>query len=625
MRDAPLAWDSNGHAINPHRERQLFLVERRSELIEKKRQAESEVAYIKTISRDSASDPLLALNIIGQLLDKTFVLPSTKEMQEEIRQGDNQLQQIALDQKLVPLMIERNKYEAEFGPNHPTVKALDAELETMKNELKTLVERETSRIVELMAATNQDNVDPRTRAKEAVDAVVLAAETQVGLLSRQIEEVDTQIDEEKTRAAALAEVEQENEAQLREIERTRDLLEQLEEQMARVQLTEEDGGTTVVELTAPTPPYKVAPSLLRCIGLGALLGLLMGSGLALLLEKNANTFRDPDEISEVLGVPVLTHVPYFKGRSSKSLRKGEVGPFDRLDPYLAVVHMPASVAAEAIRSCRTSVFFEMAGPGGKIIQVTSPLPGDGKSTIAGNLACSIAQSGKKVLAIDCDLRRPQLTDNFAMPNELGLTNVLNADCDPHEACHATPIPNMFMMPSGPIPANPAEALTLPDMRDLLQMLRDEYDYIILDTPPLLVVTDPSITASMVDGVVLALRIRRKSKPNAKESINILGAIGARILGVVINNSDEASISDGYRGYGYYRYGRYTNRYYGRGTRGGESGDKRGSRENSPMLVSGRGVTPLRKAKAISARKKIVKNPIEDSDATSLARSTIDQD
>ena len=266
--------------------------------------------------------------------------------------------------------------------------------------------------------------------------------------------------------------------------------------------------------------------------------------------------------------------------------------------------MPTSVAAEAIRSCRTSVFFEMTGSGGKIIQVTSPLPGDGKSTIAGNLACSIAQSGKKVLAIDCDLRRPQLTDNFAMANELGLTNVLNGDCDPHEATHATPIPNLSVMPSGPIPANPAEALTLPDMNDLLRMLRDEYDYIIVDTPPLLVVTDPSITASMVDGIVLALRIRRKSKPNAKESINILGAIGARVLGVVINNSDEASISDGYRGYGYYRYGRYTNRYYGRGTRGGEKGDKSGNHENSPMLVSGRGITPLRKAQAIPSRKRI---------------------
>ncbi|EMI21867.1 Exopolysaccharide synthesis protein, partial [Rhodopirellula maiorica SM1] len=199
--------------------------------------------------------------------------------------------------------------------------------------------------------------------------------------------------------------------------------------------------------------------------------------------------------------------------------------------------------------------------GGKVIQVTSPLPGDGKTTLAGNLACSIAQSGKRVLVIDCDLRRPQITDNFAMQSKMGLSNVLNGDCDPSEACQQTPLSTLQVMPSGPIPANPAEALTLPEMGELIELLRDEFDYLILDTPPLLVVTDPSITASMVDGVLLALRVRRKSKPNAKESVNILRSVGANIFGIVINNSDESGASDGYKGYGYYRYSRYTNRYY----------------------------------------------------------------
>ncbi len=219
--------------------------------------------------------------------------------------------------------------------------------------------------------------------------------------------------------------------------------------------------------------------------------------------------------------------------------------------------------------------------------MTSPLPGDGKSTIAGNLACSIAQSGKRVLAIDCDLRRPQLTDNFAMNDKPGLTNLLNGTCDPNEASHQTPLSMLRVMPSGPIPANPAEALTLPEMNELLDLLRDQYDYIIVDTPPLLVVTDPSITASMVDGVVLAIRVRRKSKPNAREAVNILGAVGANILGIVINNSDDVSVSDGYRGYGYYRYGRYSKRYYGR-----DSGADK-PREGAPsrMVVSGRGANP----------------------------------
>jgi capsular exopolysaccharide synthesis family protein len=306
-------------------------------------------------------------------------------------------------------------------------------------------------------------------------------------------------------------------------------------------------------------------------GIGTLMGLLLGSGLAYLLEKNANTFRDPEEISGMLGVPILTHIPFFRGKRRK-LKKGEVDPYKNLTTDLAVVHQPSSMTSEAVRSLRTAVFFGAGdSPAGTVLQITSPLPGDGKSTIACNLASSIAQSGKRVLAIDCDLRRPQLTDNFDCNDKLGLTNVLNGECDPLDAAHATALPKLWAMPCGPIPSNPAEALSLPVMNELLDYLREHFDYIILDTPPLLVVTDPSIVASMADGVILTLRIRRKSKPNSREAMNILSGVGGNVLGVVINNSDETTSSDGYRGYTYYRNGRYRNHYYRKsGTANGSS-------------------------------------------------------
>ncbi len=585
--NAPLAWNSNGEAINPHRERQLFLIQRRSELTERERQLEVELSSIESIAKKSSKDPLLALNIIGQLLGKQFNLSASVDTQENLRDGDNQLKQLEVDQQLIPLIIERNRYEAQFGPNHPTVAALDAELNTMKNELKRLVEQQTSRIVELMAKENAVTVDPVERANEAVAAVIYASQSQLAMLQQQIKRIDQQIEEERNGAVKLAQAEQENQAQLREIDRTRELMGQLEEQMARVSLSEEEGGTQVIELTAPSAASKVGPNLARDIGIGMFMGLALGMGLALLLEKFANTFRDSDEVSQALGLPVLTHVPHFKGKVQKA-QGNENNSLSHLDPFLAVVHMPRSVTAEAIRSCRTSLFFETSGPGGKVIQLTSPLPGDGKSTIAGNLACSIAQSGKRVLAIDCDLRRPKLTKNFCLASQLGLTNVLNGDCDPADGMHATAVTNLWVMPCGPIPVNPAEALTMPEMRELLDVLREKFDYIILDTPPLLVVTDPSITASMVDGVVLALRVRRKSKPNARESVNILRTVGARIFGVVINNSDEASASDGYRGYGYYRYGSYTNRYHR--SQAAASGELNNGSDSVSITVSSRGST-----------------------------------
>jgi capsular exopolysaccharide synthesis family protein len=580
---ASLVWNENGEAINPHRERQLYLTERRSELFETLRSQSVELSAVESIARE-ADDPLVRLSIIGQLMGKTFEMPESNQISQNMRDGDAELAQIELDQQLVPLMIERNKFAAEFGEQHPTVKALDAELSMMKRELKRLVKEQSERIVELMEQNKVEGVDPRKRAEEAVNVILTASRAEVQLLKQQISEIDSQIASERIEAMKLAQDEQENASMLRQIDRNRELINQLDEQMARVELTEEEGGIQVSELRAPSRAYRTGPNLVKMLGIGTFLGLALGCGLALLLEKNANTFRDPEEIIAAVGAPILTHVPFFKGRVKR--KKGEASnPFELLDPHLAVVHAPSSVASESIRSCRTSVLFELAGvEGGKVLQVTSPLPGDGKSTIAGNLACSIAQSGKRTLIIDCDLRRPQVTDNFAMADQLGLVDVLNGKCEHVDAAHDTPLSTLKMMPSGPIPANPAEALTLPEMSELLDVLREEYDYIILDTPPLLVVTDPSITASMTDGVVMALKVRRKSKPNAKEAASILANVGAKLLGVVINASDEGANNDGYKGYGYYRYGRHTNRYY---RKTADNGAKAGQRR-SPVVVSGRG-------------------------------------
>ncbi|TWT84829.1 Tyrosine-protein kinase ptk [Planctomycetes bacterium CA13] len=595
-RDAPLVWNADGAAINPHRERQLFLVGRRSELVEQMRQKAVLLAAVKSISGQT-EDPRISLNVISQLFNIRVNLPySSEQAAKHLEAEDTKLGQLQIDEQLVPLFIERSKLASQFGAEHPTVRDLDKELSMMKEELQRIVTEQISRVLELRAENQIELSDPAQEAQEAVDAILVAAEAEVNLVGAQINELEKQIEDEKIAAIKLAKFEQDDAGMLREIERNHELMSQLEEQMARVSLTEESGGTRVVELTAPSMAYLISPMIIKCLGIGIFLGLALGSGLSLLLEKNANTFRDPDEISEMLGAPVLTHVPFFKARP-KRVKQGEEDVYQSLDNSLAVLHHPASVAAEAIRSCRTAVFFDTASiEGGKVIQVTSPLPGDGKTTVAGNLAVSIAQSGKRVLAIDGDLRRPQLTDNFVMQDQMGLTNVLNGDCDPSDACHDTPVPTLHVMPSGPIPANPAEALTLPEMGELLDLLREEYDYIVLDTPPLLVVTDPSIVASLVDGVVMTLRIRRKSKPNAKESVNILRAVGGNLLGVVINNSDESGSSDGYKGYGYYRYGHYTGRYHRRKSGDGKSHRRSNKDSKTPMVIEGRGVS-MRKPRA----------------------------
>ncbi len=580
--EVPLTFDSEGEAINPHRERQLYLLEKRSELFEQLREKQIMLKQVMELA-ERAKDPLVALNVISQMLGVSIDVDSAARVSQDMRDADPTLENIKVDEKLIPLIIERNNLALQFGENHPSVKALDTQVSVLRTELTRLVRERTDRIVELIRENKVEVADPKLIAAETVAQIIYASRAEEKLLQTHINDVDKQIETEKTAATQLNKYEQENFAMLREIQRNRELMTRLEKQMDHVSLTEDEGSTQVLELKAPSGAYVIGPNMARTLGMGAFMGLAVGVGLAFLLEKNSNSFRNPDEISELLGVPVLTHVPFFKGRLRKE-KKGEKNPYQGLDPHLAVIHQPSSIPSEAIRSFRTSLFFEMSGPGGKVVQLTSPLPGDGKSTIAGNLACSIAQSGKRVLVVDCDLRRPQMTDNFDMAGKVGVSNVLNGECPFLDACHATPLSTLSVMPSGPIPSNPAEALTLPDMGEMLAEARKQFDYVILDTPPLLVVTDPSITASLVDGVVLTVRIRRKSKPNSKEAVNILRAVGARVLGVVINNSDEAGASDGYRGYGYYRYGRYTNRYARRG--GVNEGGQSPSRKS--VVITGRG-------------------------------------
>lgn len=551
-----LQFGPDGIAINPYRIEYDKLQARRTQLDADIQAADAEKVSVEA-TIGSATDPRTAIDIVGQLLNKELVTPSKRARMVGIKDEDLDLRTLGFQEQLVPLIVERQKAAGQFGENHPSVRDLDAQIKYSKEQFEKLSKEFTDRVQVII----NDDEKEREEAIAASKAVISTLNSKVEMLIKRKAGLDDQIKQVKAMADSLTKDEQENESRRRELEREVQLLAQLQEQMARINLTGPEPGLVLTTLSESTNAMIVGPSIAKCLGGGLFLGLLMGCALAYLLEGQAGTFRSAKEIESTLGVQILSHIPFDPGRRKK-LKKGETDPYENLDEKLSVVHRPNSVPAEAVRACRTSLFFEANASGVKVLQVTSPLPSDGKTTIAGNLAASIAQAGKKVVIVDADLRRPQLSDNFGLQDDLGLTNVLNGDCDPTEVIHETPVTNLFVVPSGPIPVNPAEALTLPEMAEYVEWLRQRFDYVIIDTPPLLVVTDPGIVASLVDGVVVTVKIRRKSRANATEAINILRSVGARILGVVINASDDASGSDGYRGYGYYKYSRYASKYSG---------------------------------------------------------------
>lgn len=215
---------------------------------------------------------------------------------------------------------------------------------------------------------------------------------------------------------------------------------------------------------------------------------------------------------------------------------------------------PKSSAAEAYRTLRTNLQFSMLDKESNIIAVTSCEPGEGKSTIVSNLAISLAQSGKKVLLIDCDLRKPIIHKKFGISNASGLTSLLLKESTLEETIYKVDIPNLGLIPSGAVPPNPSEILGSKKMSKALEELRNYFDIILLDSPPVLVVSDLHVLASTIDGILLVASYGVTEKNailRAKESIV---KVGGKVLGVVENKIPQDA--KGYGGYGYSQYKGY---------------------------------------------------------------------
>lgn len=217
-----------------------------------------------------------------------------------------------------------------------------------------------------------------------------------------------------------------------------------------------------------------------------------------------------------------------------------------------VVHNnPKSPVSEAYRSLRTNIQFSSVDSDLKTIMVTSASPGEGKSTTTSNLATTYAQAENRVLLIDADLRKPTAHHTFHCSNRLGLTNVLTKQSPVEEAIVETFVPNLYLMPSGVVPPNPAELLASNRMKTLLDELKVQFDIIIVDTPPVLAVTDSQILATISDGVVLVVDSGKVKIAQAQKAKEKLEHVNAKILGVVINNVKRGQ-QDEY--YYYYYYG-----------------------------------------------------------------------
>jgi capsular exopolysaccharide synthesis family protein len=437
-----------------------------------------------------------------------------------------------LREKEAELNTQRAQVTTQFGTGYPKVAELSNQLKQVRAEIAA----------------------EETRMQQGIRDEYLAALQRENLLV-------TAFNEQKQEANQLNESAIEYSVLKRDAEANRqlyqDLLQRLKE--AGVSAGLKSSNIRVVDV-ARTPTNPIKPNVPRNIELGFLLGLACGIGLAFVLESLDTSIRTMEEVSAISTLPALGTIPLqisSNGSLRKRLKPASIEPEKSESPALITYARPKSEAAEAYRSLRTAILLSSYGAPPKVILVTSALPQEGKTTISANSALVLALRGSRVLLIDADLRRPGIDKLFGFRSRGGLSTLISGgDKFEDVVVPFTDVPNLWILPAGPIPPQPAELLGSTVMKDHLARWRTEFDHIIIDTPPCLSVTDAVLLSPEVDRVILVARAGKTTKIALRRACDLLLQVNARVMGIVLNALNMHSAE------GYYHYGgRYSDHYY----------------------------------------------------------------
>lgn len=312
------------------------------------------------------------------------------------------------------------------------------------------------------------------------------------------------------------------------------------------------------------PKSAVYPKVPLNIAAGVFAGLLLGVAAAFMRGLLDRTLKVPDDIEIELGATFLGLLPNYernaKGVMDPTLKRQRRKRGQRVPvsgkPELIVHDQPSSSMAEASRAIRTNLIFMAPDNPHKVLLVTSPGPREGKTTVACCIAVAMAQAGQSVLVLDCDLRRPRMHRIFGGNSERGVTTAL-LDGNVKDAIVETEVPNMSLLPCGPVPPNPAEIFHSERFRNLLEKVKGMYDRVIIDSPPVVAVTDAAILSTLVDGTVLIGRAFATRKDFARHAVRSIRDVGGNIAGCILNAVDFSRSEYKYSYYYYRRYGYYS--------------------------------------------------------------------
>lgn len=485
---------------------------------------------------------------------------------QTIQQGGSALPVLAenttvqgLKQQLVKVEGEAAHLASQFKADYPPLKQVKAQEEEIRRRLSREVQR----------------------AAEGILSAYHAA-------ARKEKELRVKMEEQRTVTLSLKDASVEYAVLAREVDTNRQLYDSVLQRIKEMGVATEMRASNVSIIDqAAVPRGPVSPNKRFILLFGALWGLLGGVGLAFFFEYLDNTIKTPDQAERELGLPSLSVVPHFL-----SLRDGGSGGESSVvqearqqlmvwkrwgkqkllgenvsevpSSQLVVSHHPLSVVSEAYRTLRTGILLSRAEEPPRILLFTSGVHAEGKTSTTLNTAITFAQMGMRVVVIDADLRRPSCHKALQMKGGPGLSEALTGQRKVEKMIKRTPVDNLHLLSSGAIPPNPAELIGSVKMHEILMTLRAQFDYVFIDSPPVMPVSDALLLAKMVDGVVMVIGGQETPKKVVKEARARLTYARAKILGTVLNKVDLQR-----SGYYYHNYYYYSSHYH----RSNEAGEE----------------------------------------------------
>ncbi len=494
---------------------------------------------------------------------------------------------------------ESNDKKAESLYTVPVVKA-DAQATKLRDDIQE-TEAELTKLRNvygaahpLLKSTEQKIVALKRDFKEAVNTRVQSVINELKALRAKEIDLEKQYQDQKKSALGFAQESFQYARLQADVSRHRKLLDTLIEKMSQVDLSAGYLKVNVDIVEEPSlPTFPIRPDKKRGMMMFAMLGLILGVGVAFVVEDLDDVIKTPEDLKHRLGLPVIGFIPKMeeeapllnrKKAPKKKLKPGEAPPQQgtgidgceidgsdggkgsKLIPGRMSLTDPMSSIAEAYRHIRTNLFYSIPADQKKVLGFVSASPAEGKTTTASNIALTIALSGRKVLLLDADFHRPMVNRVHGLKNRVGLSSVLVGEATVEESIshimhEGKAVENLDVILAGPQSPNPAELLGSKKMEELLAKFRKEYDWVIVDTPPILYVSDACIVSTLCDGIVVVVRAGKNNRSMLNRALEQLDAVNVDIIGGILNMVKISKLGRNYSSYYYYGYASYRKDYH----------------------------------------------------------------